>query len=73
MMSLGNFASIYRYSAIQIPLLPPGSLITGNRKQHFMQKKEKNPLHLDNSCWKIVAQGCNKDSSSVKLKQAWTY
>lgn len=71
MMGLGNFASIYRYSAIQIRLLPPGNSITGNREQHFTQEEGKN-LHLDNSRWKIVAQGCNKDASFMKLKQAWT-
>lgn len=69
MMDLGDFVSIYRYSAIQIPLLPPGSLITGNREQHFTQEEEKT-LHLDNSHWKIIAQGCNKDASFMKLKQA---
>lgn len=71
MMGLGNFASIYRYFAIQIPLLPPGNLITDNREQHFTQKKEK-ILHLDNSRWKIVAQGGNKDANFIKLKQAGT-
>lgn len=72
MMGLDNLAPIYRNSAIQIPLLPHESLIIGNREQHFTQKKEKKTLHLDNSCWKIVAQGCNKDASSMKLKQVWT-